>query len=81
MCSINLNDLNINQKGIVKCINCTEKIKRRLYDLGLLENTPITYIFSSPLGDPKAYEFRGNIIAIRNDDAEKISIETSNKEG
>lgn len=70
-----LNNLKLNQKGNVKEINCNEKITRRLYDLGLLENTIISPIFSSPFGDPVAYEFRGNIIAIRNEDASKILVE------
>ena len=72
---ITLNQLKLNQIGNVKKINCNEKITRRLYDLGLLENTIISPIFSSPFGDPIAYEFRGNIIAIRNEDASKIFIE------
>lgn len=72
-----LDQLNLNKIGIVKEVNCNDKITRRLYDLGLLENTTICPIFSSPFGDPKAYEFRGNIIAIRNEDAKKILVEPS----
>ena len=69
-----LNNLELNEKGIVKSISCNDRITRRLYDLGLLENTVICPIFSSPFGDPRAYEFRGNIIAIRNDDANNIVV-------
>lgn len=72
-----LDQLNLNKIGIVKEVNCNDKITRRLYDLGLLENTTICPIFSSPFGDPKAYEFRGNIIAIRNEDAKKILVEST----
>ena len=74
-----LNNLELNEKGIVKSISCNDRITRRLYDLGLLENTVICPIFSSPFGDPKAYEFRGNIIAIRNDDANHITIEIKDR--
>ena len=70
-----LNNLKLNEKAVVKKISCDNKITRRLYDLGLLENTLICPIFSSPFGDPRAYEFRGNIIAIRNDDATNIFVE------
>ena len=66
-------------KGIVKSISCDDRITRRLYDLGLLENTVICPIFSSPFGDPRAYEFRGNIIAIRNDDANNIIVEVKDR--
>lgn len=74
-----LNNLELNEKGIVKSISCNDRITRRLYDLGLLENTVICPIFSSPFGDPKAYEFRGNIIAIRNDDANNIVVNVKNR--
>ena len=74
-----LNNLELNKKGIVKSISCDDRITRRLYDLGLLENTVICPIFSSPFGDPRAYEFRGNIIAIRNDDANHITIEVKDR--
>lgn len=72
---INLNELKLNQKGYVKNIYCSSAITRRLYDLGLLEGTIISPIFNSPFGDPTAYEFRGNIIAIRSEDANKITVE------
>ena len=74
-----LNNLELNEKGIVKSISCNDRITRRLYDLGLLENTVICPIFSSPFGDPRAYEFRGNIIAIRNDDANNIVVNVKNR--
>ena len=72
---INLDKLELNKSGYVKNICCNTAISRRLYDLGLLENTAISPIFASPFGDPIAYEFRGNIIAIRNEDAHKIYVE------
>lgn len=74
---INLDNLKLNDTGYVRDINCSEKITRRLNDLGLLENTSISPIFSSPFGDPIAYEFRGNVIAIRNEDAHNIIVETN----
>lgn len=55
---MNLDQLQLNEKGIIKEINCNDKITRRLNDLGLLKDTAIYHIFSSPFGNPKAYEFR-----------------------
>lgn len=78
MCTT-LNNLKLNEKGIVKSISCDGRITRRLYDLGLLENTFIRPIFASPFSDPRAYEFRGNIIAIRNDDANNILVDVVDK--
>lgn len=69
-----LDMLELNKVAIVKEINCNENLKHRLLDLGLIPGTEIVPIFYSPLGDPTAYEFRGNIIAIRNNEAKKIII-------
>lgn len=74
-----LNNLKLNEKGLVKSISCDDRIARRLYDLGLLEDTIICPIFASPFGDPRAYEFRGNIIAIRNNEANHITIEIQDR--
>jgi len=71
---ISLDELKKDNTGTIKSINCNIAIKRRLLDLGLIVGTEITPIFVSPLGDPTAYEFRGNIIAIRKDEAKKILI-------
>ena len=43
-----LNDLDLNSVGIVKSLNCTGSIRRRLLDLGLVKNTKITPLFKSP---------------------------------
>lgn len=69
-----LKNAKMNQTATVFNINCEKTLKQRLEDLGLTKGTKITPIFVSPLGDPVAYEFRGNIIAVRNDDAKKINI-------
>ena len=69
-----LDKLEINCTGIVKSINCTGNTKRRLLDLGLINGTAIKPVLISPLGDPRAYEIRSTLIALRSDDAEKIEI-------
>lgn len=58
----------------VENINCTSQIKTRLQDLGIIPTTTITPILKSICSDPIAYEVRGTMLAIRNDDAKKISI-------
>lgn len=73
---ISLDKLKLRQSGIVNKISCSEPITRRLNDLGLLIGTTITPVFSSPFGDPTAFEFRGNIIAIRSEDSSKIFVNT-----
>ena len=72
-----LYDLKINDFGKIISINCDKNLKQRLLDLGLTLGTIISPVFVSPLGDPIAYEWRGNIIAIRKKEAQNIIIDTS----
>ena len=74
---LSLDKLPLNQTGNIKTIKCSGILERRLLDLGLVKNTPITAIFRSPLGDPTAYEFRGSIIAIRKDEAKNIFLDVN----
>jgi ferrous iron transport protein A len=45
-----------------------------MLDLGIVKSTMIKPVFISPSGDPRAYEFRGSLIAIRKRDAKFIEI-------
>ena len=63
----------------VLSLGCTGSMRRRLLDIGLTENTPVTCLGRSPAGDPSAYLIRGAVIAIRRKDSADIFI-TSPKE-
>lgn len=67
-------DLPLHTKGYIEKINCTGNIRRRLLDLGLVENTAITPILVSPSGDPRAFVVRNTLLAIRKEDAAFIKI-------
>ena len=69
-----LNNLKINKIAEIENINCQNNIKRRMMDLGIVKGTKIKAILKSPSGNPKAYEVRGSVIAIRNEDAKQIVI-------
>lgn len=71
---INLNKLDINKTGIVKELNCSNTIKTRLLDLGVISGTRVTPIYRSMFNDPTAYLIRDSVLAIRENDAEKIVI-------
>lgn len=73
----NLDEVPLYQQANIKQINCDEMIKRRLLDLGLVKDTKITPVLVSPAKDPRAFEVRGSIIAIRKEDAHKINIYTN----
>ncbi len=69
-----VNELELEEIGIVHKIVGEDTIKRRLLDLGLIEGTNIKPVLISPSGDPRAFEFRGSLIAIRKEDAENIKL-------
>lgn len=61
--------------GDIICISRVDgeaAIKQRLYDIGIVKGTVVKCIAVSPLGDPKAYEIRGAVIALRARDADNI---------
>ena len=70
-----LDKVSLNQEVKIKKIDCTGNIKRRILDLGMIEGTKIRPVFKSPLGDPTAYEVRGSLISLREDETQKIQIE------
>ena len=70
-----LSELKKGDKAIIKDIKVEGAMKRRLLDIGLIKDSTIECALESPLKDPKAYWIRGTLIAIRNNDANKIIIE------
>lgn len=69
-----LDKLPINRTGKIQKIIANSSIKRRLFDLGLIEDTAITPVFKNPFGNPIAYEIRGTIIALRKEDICNIKV-------
>ena len=69
-----LSELPINTKAYIDSLNCNGNIRRRLLDLGLVKNSSITPVLESPSGDPRAFEIRDTLIAIRKEDANLIKI-------
>lgn len=68
-------DLFPGDSGIIRSLNITGAMRRRLLDIGLVENTRVTCVGKSPMGDPAAYLIRGAVIAIRSGDGKDIFIE------
>ena len=71
-----LNDLLLNEVGYIYDLNCSENVKKRLLDLGLVKDTCITPILKSPSNGIRAFDIRNSLIAIRDDDATKILVYT-----
>ncbi|MBI3921905.1 MAG: ferrous iron transport protein A [Armatimonadetes bacterium] len=62
------------EQGVVQGLSCEGLTRRRFLDLGLVPGTLVEVALRSPLGDPTAYLIRGSTIALRKDEANKISI-------
>lgn len=73
--STTLNYLPIGKKGKIKKILLNGLMKRRLLDLGMIDDTLIEPLYKSPFGDPIAYFIRGTVIALRSDITTQIVIE------
>ena len=69
-----LNKLPMNTNGTIENLMCTGETRRRLLDLGLIKGTTLTPVLISPSKDPRAFEVRGTLIAIRKEDAKLIYI-------
>lgn len=52
--------------------------RRRMLDLGLIPGTVIDVVRKSPLGDPVAYNIRGALIALRQEESEQILVRKIN---
>jgi len=50
-------------------------MRRRFLDLGFLRGEEVRCVGKSPLGDPRAYLIRGKTVALRQRDAEGITLE------
>lgn len=71
-----LDSLRDGEAGNVCHIGLCGAVLNRLRDLGLIEGTKITKLYSSFCKDPSAYYFRGAVIALRECDAERITVTT-----
>ena len=72
-----LNDIAPGQHAVVSRLQSTGSMRRRLLDIGLVENTDVECLGRSPGGDPSAFLIRGAVIAIRSEDCADILIRAS----
>ena len=71
------NDIAPGQHAVVSRLQSTGSMRRRLLDIGLVENTDVECLGRSPGGDPSAFLIRGAVIAIRSEDCADILIRAS----
>ena len=67
-----LSDIRPGETATVSALRTEGSMRRRLLDIGLIENTDVECLGRSPAGDPSAYLIRGAVIAIRAADCRDI---------
>ncbi len=70
-----LTSLSPGETAVVRGFTCEGLGRRRLLDLGLTPGTKITHRFDAAFGDPRAFEIRGAVIALRQSETDSIEIE------
>ncbi|WP_448807968.1 metal-dependent transcriptional regulator [Aminobacterium mobile] len=61
-------------KGTINRITADGPLRKRLLEMGLVPGSIITYIQTSPLGDPIEFEIRGTRLALRRSEAATVWI-------
>ena len=67
-----LSALQNDQNAVIYRLEGEQDMRERLENLGFTEHTPITCLFASAFGDPRAYRLRNTVIALREKDAQTI---------
>ena len=70
-----LNELEIDERGIIKKVGGEGVLRRRLLDMGLTPKTEVMIRKVAPMGDPIELHLRGYELTIRIDDAKNIDVE------
>lgn len=65
-------DLQPGESAVVQELRLGGSQRRRLLDIGLVNNTLVHCLGRSPAGDPSAYLIRGAVIALRAQDCRQI---------
>jgi len=76
-CLIPLTDLPVGKPARVRKLTISGRARRRMLDLGLVVDTVVEALYTSPSGDPVAYQIRGAVIALRSEEASTIWVEVT----
>ena len=74
-CIKNLSELNPKDKGIIKKIEKSGSLKRKLLDMGVIPGSSIEIVKFAPLGDPVDVKIRGYHLSLRKEEASQILVE------
>lgn len=68
----NLHQAALGEHFLVKKVAIQGELKRRLLDLGFVQDSVVEVLKASPLGDPISYRVAGTVIALRKEESQLI---------
>ena len=71
---IKLGELPLGKIAVVKSIESSTLLMKRIINLGVTKGAEITPLFRAPFGDPTAYSVKGCVVALRKNDCEGIIV-------
>ena len=69
-----LDKLPPDRRAVVQEVFAQGAQRRRLQELGSVPGAQVECVGTSPLGDPRAYQLRGTVIALRRRDARPVRV-------
>lgn len=66
----------LNERAVIKTVAANKELGRRIRDMGLVPGTEVLIIGRAPLQDPVALRLKGFTMALRNSEADYITVET-----
>lgn len=69
-----LNDLKINEEGIIVKVDTNQNIKRRLMDIGFVKGERVKLILKNFGDNMRAYKIKNTVMALRVNDTKNILI-------
>ena len=77
MRKLGLRQLQAGQKGNIVAISAEGELGRRIRDIGLIPGTEVEVVGRAPLRDPVALRLFGVTLALRNKEADYITVEVN----
>lgn len=71
---MNLSELPVNKKAVIKKIGSSGTLRRRMIDMGITPGTLVKVVKYAPLGDPIQINIHGYDLSIRKSEAEAIQL-------
>ena len=62
------------RRAVVQEVFAQGTQRRRLQELGFVPGAQVECVGTSPLGDPRAYQLRGTVMALRRRDARPVRV-------